>query len=1236
MMKNPYLRKSQTASTLTQAQANQTTSFVNSPTGTTRTNNTINNTNKSINTNELLRAIQEYLQSKNGNGASNEMNMNTSFSVSSHAMRQRKLLRKVLFELQQLVPTSDGGADGDGGDGSDGSVRFTSFFIKCSSIHNVQLDPGFGFGFGSDENENGNTSNITELVLQVMDSVNATIVEEYLEQMEEEAQARLARERAEQPNINMNVNMNTTAWNDQEETSENLMAALEFLDAAYACLDPCLVYNSLMTLVDADAASGCVDMVMGMGADGENDTTYTIMDALLYFTAHSKQNQNASENGTTINTNTNTRTCRHWDRLQTLSLSVMTKGILCAEYIQKYCTSTSVLPADGHDSLLGRGMGMGLGLDNMKDCEEGKWVGVLERVIHALGMTKEEASVPGSKMDASFRLSCMALLSVYYRTKFIHVPLDLEIELGLDDKVVDRLYDDTQGLGDYLDGIGLDDGDNDNDSAGSGCASFATSVMALSLLTLIQSSSTGGTGTGVGVGNEEKLVIENDTMEKLFAVTFGKRTARTGARTGTGARTCTGNGNEPHRDVCIEGATDILIHLCSSRHDAIRRFVKTDSFGRIISEAVHENILSNDNGNGNDNDSGSMNARHSRGMMFAFIHLNEAAGPAFRKIIRGSMGGDSSANSRLVKAMLGMATDVSLTTPTLLFVKSLLLQSTVNGQWQLRDDLASATWNSIINEPVKIQTLISRFLSRYNQRANYGYVYVTLDLLEFLFRSAQFQTHCSKDILGDDTVAILVKMLKSSGTKETHRGLKCGLQLGAATLLSQKCLHHHQEGNVSAIKRLLNRFATNSLDDDSHSPRKSVKEGVIEYALNQAVSRDLTRRALNLQSILSIVGDEDSFDIASTIFDATVEKEMTVSSLMDRLAKQQEELEIMNDNCRELAKERNQLSDKLAKTSSSFQRDLKQKLSIARADAMDMAQVQADEKRELSQRMTSLQEQILHEQDKLERAHRDVEAEKLASRKMNEDLKSRIGDLEDQLASNQQRLETSKQECRDKDARLGGAASKLDDAKLALSRTTEENNGLMEENNSGKQKLEESLVQLISITQIYSSKEKEHNEECKNLRDRHREAKDAIEEEAVRRRRVEDKYSQLKEKYLDSKEKYENELKRRDEERRRGEIRKKDEERRREEMKRRDDEKRREERRKRSEDEKSSRRRQDGRKPMGTLDFMNSLHDTSMRSERSSSTSKNCDDSSLRTKKQSSRSDSRSSGGKRSGFRIVR
>ena len=44
------------------------------------------------------------------------------------------------------------------------------------------------------------------------------------------------------------------------------------------------------------------------------------------------------------------------------------------------------------------------------------------------------------------------------------------------------------------------------------------------------------------------------------------------------------------------------------------------------------------------------------------------------------------------------------------------------------------------------------------------------------------------------------------------------------------------------------------------------------------------------------------------------------------------------------------------------------------------------------------------------------------------------------------------------------------------------------------------------MTQIFNSKEKENYEGSQKLKDRYREAKNVIEDEAARRRRAEDKY----------------------------------------------------------------------------------------------------------------------------------
>ena len=83
------------------------------------------------------------------------------------------------------------------------------------------------------------------------------------------------------------------------------------------------------------------------------------------------------------------------------------------------------------------------------------------------------------------------------------------------------------------------------------------------------------------------------------------------------------------------------------------------------------------------------------------------------------------------------------------------------------------------------------------------------------------------------------------------------------------------------------------------------------------------------------------------------------------------------------------------------------------------------------------------------------------------------------------------------------------------------------------------------MTQIFNSKEKENYEGSQKLKDRYREAKNAIEDEAARRRRAEDKYCEGTRrirkkrevrKWVEETRRWRDENKRRDEERRREEI----------------------------------------------------------------------------------------------------
>lgn len=82
------------------------------------------------------------------------------------------------------------------------------------------------------------------------------------------------------------------------------------------------------------------------------------------------------------------------------------------------------------------------------------------------------------------------------------------------------------------------------------------------------------------------------------------------------------------------------------------------------------------------------------------------------------------------------------------------------------------------------------------------------------------------------------------------------------------------------------------------------------------------------------------------------------------------------------------------------------------------------------------------------------------------------------------------------------------------------------------------------MTQIFNSKEKENYEGSQKLKDIYREAKNAIEDEAARRRRAEDKYCEGTRiwkkrevrKWVEETRRWRDENKRRDEERRREEI----------------------------------------------------------------------------------------------------
>mmetsp|Transcript_9090 Transcript_9090/g.17136 ORF Transcript_9090/g.17136 Transcript_9090/m.17136 type:complete len:201 (-) Transcript_9090:861-1463(-) len=168
-------------------------------------------------------------------------------------------------------------------------------------------------------------------------------------------------------------------------------------------------------------------------------------------------------------------------------------------------------------------------------------------------------------------------------------------------------------------------------------------------------------------------------------------------------------------------------------------------------------------------------------------------------------------------------------------------------------------------------------------------------------------------------------------------------------------------------------------------------------------------------------------------------------------------------------------------------------------------------------------------------------------------------------------------------SKLVDANAKIEEYKKAQERSSSKHNKLTQENNQLKAKLEETLIQLISLTQIFTVKEKEYKSECKSMMSDLDGAKMTIDTEVEKRFQLEEKYSLVKGKYEASKHRYKEVVKQRNEERSRYE----------------DDLKR--VRMRRQENETKSKRRDELRRPMGTIDFVNSFHDASLlRSDHSS------------------------------------
>jgi hypothetical protein len=182
--------------------------------------------------------------------------------------------------------------------------------------------------------------------------------------------------------------------------------------------------------------------------------------------------------------------------------------------------------------------------------------------------------------------------------------------------------------------------------------------------------------------------------------------------------------------------------------------------------------------------------------------------------------------------------------------------------------------------------------------------------------------------------------------------------------------------------------------------------------------------------------------------------------------------------------------------------------------------------------------------------------------------------------------------------------STIRDLKASLGAMKSKNANISSENEEVKRDLEVSLSNLIGLTQILSEKEKENLSEHQIVMKQLQDAIAKLKNVETKSHNTEEKYSLVKDKYRELKQMYEDEVKKRRDEKKKYEKelierknRDKDRRRQEKEISESRQEKERQQKESRRRDDarlhRNKSNRSDGRKPMGTIDFMNSIHNTS-------------------------------------------
>ena len=299
---------------------------------------------------------------------------------------------------------------------------------------------------------------------------------------------------------------------------------------------------------------------------------------------------------------------------------------------------------------------------------------------------------------------------------------------------------------------------------------------------------------------------------------------------------------------------------------------------------------------------------------------------------------------------------------------------------------------------------------------------------------------------------------------------------------------------ILGLLSLLSTFVNNDIratsnDDETRastlSQRRNVKErltrtasfwAVLDVAMSQGKSADMTRRALNVQKALTSVIDERS--LATTFTKASESIARKKTTLCNKLAQTEKELQNLTVRLKQVEMERDTWNNSFHDQRLSYERQLECTRSEAQTIVRNVSQIHVDERRQA--------EDLYYEEREI-RISAEQENEKLTREQTSE--KARIRELENLLKQEREArkefessLETCKTELSTTLEELERSSNDCHELQDKLSTAEEQVSDLTSINEDAEANLEETCSKLVNLATIFQCKEIEMEKYKKELR----------------------------------------------------------------------------------------------------------------------------------------------------------